>query len=183
MAKEISGKQRETVAKWIRDMLPKKCVNCGSTTGLQYHHIVPAIYGGNDVPSNIAVLCTVCHQKVHYGKSSTTDHGDCVRKGQLRAKARGVKLGRRPANNESVMRLIAEKSTQFNNIEDENFKPYTEHEIMDMAGIKPTCYSKYKRMLLDAIRADKWPYDWPKPKVVNSRPLYDHCVKDMRGAL
>ena len=128
---------REIVAKWIRDILPKKCVNCGSTKGLMYHHIVPHELGGMDVPSNIAVLCSDCHYKIHYGKSGGIDHGDLVRKGMAEAKERGVRLGPKGIDHERVMRLIAENSTQFN-----PESTMTEKEIMEMAGVKPTCYCR-----------------------------------------
>ncbi len=41
------------------------CVNCGSTEGIQWHHIVPYQYGGKDVESNIVPLCHSCHVAVH----------------------------------------------------------------------------------------------------------------------
>lgn len=169
--------RRNIPAKWIRDMLPKKCMNCGSTTGIVYHHIVPVIYGGNEVPTNIAVLCNICHGKVHYGKCSEIDHGEAVKRGQEAAKARGVKLGRRKKiDTENVLRVIAENSTQFN-----ESSLLTESEIMEMVELKLTQYSKYKRMLLDAMNAKEWPYEWSKPVQVRNRPLYDHFIKGLRG--
>ncbi len=168
--------RREIPAKWIRDMLPKKCVNCGSTKGIVYHHIVPVEFGGNEVPSNIAVLCSVCHGKVHYGEDGVIDHGMLVRSGQQRARANGKRIGRKPADGERIMRTIAERSTQFN----ENSKT-TEGEIRESLGIKNVCYCKYKKKLMDAIRADVWPYDWEKPSHIANRPLYDRVIKRMRG--
>lgn len=171
------GKDRQRVAKWIRDMLPKKCCNCGSTENLQYHHIVPVICGGNEVPSNVAVLCGDCHSKVHYGKGGVINHGDAIKKGQERArKERGTAPGRRPANKERIIRAIAENSTQYN--------PYsmtTEHEIMDMLGIKSVCYYKYKKQLADAMKLDEWPYTWEKPRVDYGKPAYEHKLKRIRG--
>ena len=176
-----TGAPRSTVAKWIREMLPKKCMNCGATHDLQYHHIVPVICGGNEIPSNVAVLCSDCHSKVHYGKGGVINHGDAVKKGQQRAKANGVRLGRKPIDAERVMRTIAENSTQFNDIYDPDYEPKTEQEIMDMIGIKNVQYAKYKRMLLSAMKEDVWSYDWAKPVQVRNVPLYDHCVKKLRG--
>ena len=177
MGKTRTGANRTIVAKWLRDQLPKKCYNCGAIKDLQYHHIVPVIYGGNDVPSNIAVLCGNCHSNVHFGKGTTINHSDCVRRGQAAAKARGVKIGRKPRQNiGDALRTIAERSTQFN-----EEPKYTEHEVMDALGIKEVCYYKYKKMLKEAMSAEVWPYDWPKPVEVRKKPLYDHVVKDMRG--
>ncbi|MEW4281778.1 recombinase family protein [Priestia megaterium] len=47
--------------------LPKVCGNCGSTSDLQMHHIVPLINGGNNILSNITRLCTDCHSATHGG--------------------------------------------------------------------------------------------------------------------
>lgn len=170
------ARDRERVAKWLREMLPKKCCNCGSAKDLQYHHIVPVIFGGNEVPSNVAVLCGVCHDKVHYGKSSMIDHGEAVKAGQLRAKQRGRKVGRKPADGEIIMQTIVENSTQFN-----ADSLMTEHEIMGMLKIKEVCYAKYKRKLFEAMAADVWPYSWEKPVQVRNRPLYDSFIRKMRG--
>lgn len=168
--------RREIPAKWIREMLPKKCINCGSTKGIVYHHIVPVEYGGNEVPSNIAVLCSVCHGKVHYGKSGVIDHGELVKSGQMRAKAMGVTIGRKPADGEKIMRAIAEQSTQFN-----VYSLTTETEIMEQLGIKNVCYHKYKRRLLDLMQDDVWPYSWEKPVQVRDLPLYDRVIRKIRG--
>ena len=169
---------REMVSKWIRDMLPKKCVNCGSTISLTYHHIVPVTYGGNDVPSNIAVLCSDCHSKVHYGKAGIINHNECVKLGIAKARERGIKVGRKPIDYEKVMRLISEKSTQFN---DDSL--VTEREIAEEAGVKYTTYAKCKRKLFAAMEQETWPYDWPKPTFRRNYPLYEHCIKELRGAL
>lgn len=166
---------RQMIAKWMRDALPHKCVNCGSDRGLVYHHIVPVSNGGNDVISNIAVLCTVCHSKVHYTESHMIDHGELVREGIAKARERGIRVGRKPADHERIMKLIAENSTQFN-----RDSLVTEHEIMEMAGIKEVCYNKYKRELLDTIASGEWPYDWAKPRQIRNRPLYDRVIKYKR---
>lgn len=47
------------------------CVNCGSREKIQYHHIVPLEFGGNNVISNIVPLCEDCHYKAH-GKHKNT---------------------------------------------------------------------------------------------------------------
>lgn len=170
------ARDREKVARWLREMLPKKCCNCGSTKDLNYHHIVPVIFGGNEVPSNVAVLCGKCHDTVHYGESGTISHTEAVKIGIERARKRGVKFGRKPADGEIIMRTIAENSTQFN-----ADSLMTEHEIMGMLKIKEVCYSKYKRKLFEAMTADIWPYSWEKPVQVRNRPLYDSFIRKMRG--
>lgn len=167
---------RELPAKWIRDMLPKKCVNCGSTKGIVYHHIVPVELGGNEVSSNIAVLCSMCHGKVHYGKDGVIDHGQLVRLGQQKARANGKTIGRKPADGERIMRAISEYSTQFN----EN-STMTETEIRDSLGIQNVCYCKYKKKLIAAMQGEVWPYEWEKPKTFKKRPTYDWIIKRERG--
>lgn len=178
MAKTRTGQSRQIVAKWIRDMMPKKCCNCGATKSIQYHHIVPVIYGGNEVPSNVVALCSDCHSKVHYGRGGVINHGDAVKKGIAAAKEHGVRVGRKPANGERIMRIIAENSTQFN-----MDSTTTETEIMEMLGIKSVCYHKYKRQLIDLMESDAWPYSWQKPTRVRNYPLYDGVIKKLRSAL
>ena len=173
---------RHLPAKWIRDLLPKKCVNCGSKKGLVYHHIVPLEMGGVDAPSNIAVLCSVCHGRVHYGKDGVIDHSELIRSGIARAKAEGKHVGRNCANYEGVMKLIAEKSTQFNcaDLYEIDSDTMTEDEIMEKAGVKSVCYHRCKRMLLKAMQSETWPYDWPKPVQVRDHPIYPSVIKRYR---
>jgi hypothetical protein len=176
-------KTRQSVPKWIRNALPKKCYNCGSTKNLGYHHIVPVECGGNDVPTNVAVLCDHCHGKVHHGKDGVIDHGALIRDGIRKAKERGVKFGKKNSiDPENAMRTIAEHSTQFNcaEIYEITGETMTEHEIMDILGIKEVQYSKYKRMLLKAMQSETWPYDWPKPVQVRDHPIYPSVIKRYR---
>lgn len=42
-----------------------ECVNCGSQTQVEAHHIVPKENGGKDKLSNVASLCIDCHKKTH----------------------------------------------------------------------------------------------------------------------
>ena len=168
--------KRQIVAKWIRDMLPRKCMNCGATASLTYHHIVPVSRGGNDVPSNIAVLCPYCHANVHYEKGSEQGigHGDLVRAGQMKAKARGVRLGKPPAYGEHIMQMIAAHSTNFAEGD------WTEKEIMQACNVRSTAYYKYKRLLLDDMDAPTWAHRFPKPTLIRNTPLYEHVIIEAR---
>lgn len=174
---EVNTMSSRTIAKWIKDSKYHFCAACGSEDDLQYHHLVPISRGGTDEPSNIIVLCAVCHQKWHQ-QGGSDHHNHLVKDGIAEAKKRGVRVGKPPLDYEKVMKLIAEYSTQFN--ED---SITTEHEIMDMAEIKPVSYAKCKRMLLSAMQEEVWPYSWDKPVQVRKHPLYDHCVKRMRGEM
>lgn len=177
---EVNNVSR-TVPQWIKDAKYHFCAACGNENDLQYHHLVPVVLGGKDEPSNIIVLCAVCHQKWHKQKG-TDHHNYLVKQGIAEAKKRGVHVGKTPADYEKVMRLIAKNSTQFRKISPYDIfrQRYTEHEIMEMAGVKEVCYAKCKRMLIDAYNADVWPYDWPKPEHMNNRPLYDKVIKEWR---
>lgn len=163
---------------WIKDAKYKFCAVCGRTDDLQYHHWEPD-NGHNTVPENIIVLCAKHHQEFHE-QAGRIKHNRLVKEGIEKAREQGVRVGRKPANHENIIRMIAENSTQFNDIYDIDYSPKTEHEIMEMADVKEVCYAKCKRMLIDAYNADVWPYDWPKPKRMSKRPLYDSNIKEWR---
>lgn len=163
-----------TIPKWIKDQKYHFCAVCGRTDDLQYHHWEPD-NGHNTVPENIIVLCAKHHQELH-DQGGRIKHNYLIKQGMARAKEHGVRAGRKPANYEATMRAIAENSTQFN-----ESSLMTEHEIMEMCGVKPVCYAKCKRMLMSAMQEDVWPYEWEKPKAVKHRPLYDRIIKKMRG--
>ena len=39
-----------------------RCVECGSTFGIQYDHLIPWSMGGADTVENLQILCTTCNQ-------------------------------------------------------------------------------------------------------------------------
>lgn len=45
--------------------IPKVCVNCGNTEGVEMHHIVPLSMGGSNQKGNLVYLCRECHYKAH----------------------------------------------------------------------------------------------------------------------
>ena len=149
------------------------CALCHSTTDLELAHLDPNAPATFD---NLMVLCSKCHMEKWHLVKAERRHADMVRRGIRTAKENGVHFGKKPADYEKVMRLIAERSTQFN--EDSLI---TEHEIMAAAGVKEVCYAKCKRMLLEEIQRDDWPYDWEKPAQVSLRPMYEHKIKRLRG--
>ena len=51
--------------KFYEKTLGKKCVNCGSTVAIEYHHIVPLCMGGTNKITNIAPVCNRCHKAIH----------------------------------------------------------------------------------------------------------------------
>jgi 5-methylcytosine-specific restriction endonuclease McrA len=48
-----------------KDIIGRKCINCGAVEDLQYHHVIPIAVGGNDIDSNMVCLCGDCHKKLH----------------------------------------------------------------------------------------------------------------------
>lgn len=43
-----------------------KCQRCPSTKELDVHHIIPLSRGGNNLKTNLIVLCHTCHKKRHH---------------------------------------------------------------------------------------------------------------------
>lgn len=62
---------RQTVPKEWKEILGRKCYNCGSTDSIEYHHVVPVCVGGRDVITNIVPLCHACHWAAHTGRNLT----------------------------------------------------------------------------------------------------------------
>jgi 5-methylcytosine-specific restriction endonuclease McrA len=44
---------------WARD--GGRCRNCGSTTNLQFDHIIPRAWGGSGTAENVELLCRDCN--------------------------------------------------------------------------------------------------------------------------
>ncbi len=56
--KPISDTVKRAV--WVRDQ--GRCVGCGSTTDLQFDHIIPYSKGGGDSEQNLQILCGTCNR-------------------------------------------------------------------------------------------------------------------------
>ena len=54
-----------------KSVLGTSCFNCGSSKGVEYHHIVPLKLGGTNKFSNIVPLCHKCHKAAHCGQHMT----------------------------------------------------------------------------------------------------------------
>lgn len=162
-----------TIPKWIKDQKYHFCAVCGRTDDLQYHHWEP-FNGHNTVPENIIVLCAKHHQELH-NQGGNIKHNKLIKDGIEKAREHGIRVGRKPADGEKIMKAIAAQSTQFN-----LDSTATENEIMEQLGIGAVCYNKYKRMLLSAMCGDIWPYDWEKPTQVRKHPIYSNKLKMMR---
>jgi hypothetical protein len=53
---------------WIRDQ--GRCKVCGSTSELQFDHIVPVVMGGSSEPDNLQLLCGPCNRRKGGGLTS-----------------------------------------------------------------------------------------------------------------
>ena len=42
-----------------------RCTQCGATSDLEVHHIVPRAEGGTNDPDNLVTLCANCHSDSH----------------------------------------------------------------------------------------------------------------------
>jgi hypothetical protein len=71
--------------KELKNKLGNNCCNCGRSDHIEYHHIVPVVYGGTNKLSNIVPICVECHYKAHTKSNA---------EGIINAKEKGI-VGRR----------------------------------------------------------------------------------------
>jgi 5-methylcytosine-specific restriction endonuclease McrA len=60
------GKKRKTLG--VRAVLTAagaRCSECDSKENLDIHHIIDLAKGGTNDPSNLKVVCKMCHDKIH----------------------------------------------------------------------------------------------------------------------
>ena len=182
--------RRSKPPKWVIDAMPKRCCKCGSTKNIVYDHIKPVVLGNETwTIENTRPVCNLCHRREVHGQvlvgqmEMLSNHSFLVREGIRKANERGVKNGRKGKNPETVLMIIAENSSQFNDVYDSDYELKTEREVMQMVGLKSvSAYEKYKKMLVEAMKADVWPYAFNKPKYLSNRPMYEHQIKRMREA-
>jgi 5-methylcytosine-specific restriction endonuclease McrA len=65
--KPTTGQRSEfprNVRKQIKERDCGECYKCGSSYGIQIHHIISRAQGGRGVLDNGVCLCLVCHDKV-----------------------------------------------------------------------------------------------------------------------
>ena len=87
--------RRRTLTKKDKEEIGLQCCNCGSTSDLQYHHIIPIAIGGKDINSNMCCLCYDCHYKLHHdGKDKkVSSFSELIKKGQAKAREKGGNIG------------------------------------------------------------------------------------------
>jgi len=52
----------------------RKNAHLGDCEQLEVHHVIPVSDGGEDIPSNIWVVCTPCHKEIHHRRVYMNDH-------------------------------------------------------------------------------------------------------------
>ena len=87
--------KRRTLNQSDKEEIGLQCCNCGSTSDLQYHHIIPIAIGGKDINSNMCCLCYSCHYKLHHNgnKAKINNYSELIKTGQAKAKANGKLTG------------------------------------------------------------------------------------------
>lgn len=63
------GSDWKTVTKNVKERDGGRCVDCGSTVGVQSHHIIPVSKGGSNHGFNLICLCERCHCIRHKSNS------------------------------------------------------------------------------------------------------------------
>jgi len=80
------------------------CIFCGAAEGLEIHHVVPRVMGGDNSPANLIAACSLCHDKLHaIGKCS--NHKELQRIGIEKAKLAGKYKGKHISKLTDVQRI------------------------------------------------------------------------------
>ena len=135
-----------------------KCRNCGSTKSIEYHHIIPLVFGGKDVLSNIVPICSDCHALIHFGKTGQISHSEATKRGMMKAKQRGKQLGRKCGTTVETTKAVRAKGLILALSSD--FRGhYTDKEVINTIGnISRNTYYKYKKELKDEVKNMKETY-------------------------
>lgn len=167
---------RQTIPRALHDMLPPCCYNCGSTDGLEWHHIVPLSKGGKNIVSNLVPLCSKCHSLVH-GRGDNPDGpvlSELIKDGIQKRREQGLPIGRNGYDKEPVMELIAQHFSLFAG------GTWTENEIMEKAGIKRTLFHECVNELCEDMNSGEWNHDFQKPVQIREKPLHAKTIMAMR---
>jgi 5-methylcytosine-specific restriction endonuclease McrA len=74
----LVSKKRKTKSKVNRrpqrEILPNKCIFCGSTDSIEKHHCVQRRFGGPDHPDNLVPICSRCHRTYHFLSDINLNH-------------------------------------------------------------------------------------------------------------
>jgi hypothetical protein len=130
-----------------KDLIGRKCCNCGSAINLMYHHIVPLVYGGKNIISNIACVCEKCHSFIHHdGASYYNNHAELIRKGIAKAKNAGIKIGLKKGTKLTTQKSVGVKEIILNNSKDFN-GTLDDKNVIVLSNCSRNSFYKYKREL------------------------------------
>ena len=129
-----------------KDIVGKKCCNCGSEKDIQYHHIIPLSLGGNNILSNIVPLCYSCHSLLHFGEKKNINHSEATKAGLQRARERGVQLGQKKGTKLTTKKSIEAKEKILELNCDFN-GTLSNEETYKKIGISRNTFYKYKKEL------------------------------------
>lgn len=102
------------------------CFECGQPSH-EEHHVIPRSRGG----TRTVPLCSPCHGRVH-GVRRSDDMVLLSREGQARAKARGVKLGRKTPSAQTIATM-----------HELHAEGWTLRQIAKYTGLTPATIRKY----------------------------------------
>lgn len=132
-----------------KDVIGRECCNCGQTTNLEYHHIVPLSFGGNDILTNYCCLCYGCHSLIHFGKRKNINHSEATKKGIEKARLNGKQIGAVKGK-----KLVTKKSFIVKDLIKKYNKDFegqlTNEQTWKKIGVCKTTYYKYKKELKSA---------------------------------
>lgn len=90
---EVVRKEFERMRYALTKSKPQECANCGASSNLELHHVVPIALGGTNRLTNLVMLCEPCHGKTH-GEGWRGNFKMAQAAGIARAKAEGRYKGR-----------------------------------------------------------------------------------------
>lgn len=132
--------------KYYWENLKNECINCGSTDELQLHHIVPLSQGGTNRLSNIVVICSKCHGKIH--GIGYKNHSANTKKGIEKARLNGKQIGQPKGTKLTTKKSIKAKEDIKKYSKDFNGS-LTDVDVMKLIGVARNTYYKYKKEIVE----------------------------------
>ena len=139
MKRNIMNQERRYLTDKDKEEIGLQCCNCQSTEDLEYHHVVPIIFGGNDINSNIFCVCHNCHSKIHFSKNGKINHSEAIKAGIQKAKENGVHCGRKKTSYEDIPYELRE------DLKNKNYDTIT--ALANKHGISRRSIYKYKNII------------------------------------
>lgn len=131
--------------------LDNKCINCGKLEDLHLHHIIPISIGGTNKLSNVVILCSKCHGKLHGIK--WYNHSELTKKGIETARLNGKQIG-----GIKGAKLTTKKSIEAKKRIQKYSKDFQgtlkDTEVMKLIGLARNTYYKYKKELVQELSKD-----------------------------